>query len=195
MPTIARVIAVLVALLLALGAAAFLFLRSPASSDAIYRTATAIGLDAAPPERHVVSEDFQGWAVVHFGVDGAPPLREEDGTLVIEYPASGRLETSTPAPEAGGFIQRGYYRQSPHGLMPLSRATEIWGEFSHIAHPDGLAPALRLDEIGDQAGGISPELGADLEVLHSTGFFVGSMTEFRATEWPVEHGRPVGADQ
>ena len=82
MSTIARVIAVIAALLLAVGAAVFLFLRSPVSSDGLYRMATAVGLDAAPPERHVVPEKFQGWVVVHFAVEGAPPLAEDDGALI-----------------------------------------------------------------------------------------------------------------
>ena len=173
MSTIARAIAVIVALLLAIAAAAFLFFRSPLSSDVLYRTANAIGLDATPPERHVVPHDFQGWAVVHFAVEGAPPLREEDGALIIEYPSTGRLDTSTPPPEAEGFLQRGYYRDTANGLVPLSRATEIWGEFTHLAYR----------EDGNVAGG------------RSAGFFVGEMNEFRATHWPVEHRRPVGAGQ
>ncbi len=113
MPTLARLIAVMVGLLLVVGAAVFLFLRSPVASDGLHRMATAVGLDAAPPERHVVPENFHGWVVVHFAVEGAPPLREEDGALIIEYPASGRLDTSTPAPEGEGLLQRGYYRKTP----------------------------------------------------------------------------------
>jgi hypothetical protein len=173
MSTIARVIAVIAALLLAVGAAVFLFLRSPVSSDGLYRMATAVGLDAAPPERHVVPEDFQGWVVVHFAVEGARPLAKEDGALIIEYPATGRLDTSTPAPESGGLIQRGYYRRTPDGLVPLSRAGDIWGEFTHLTFPDD----------GSQAAG------------RSSGFFVGTMAAFRATEWPVEHRRPVATEE
>lgn len=173
MPTLARLIAVTVGLLLVVGAAVFLFLRSPVASDGLYRMATAVGVDAAPPERHVVPEDFRGWVVVHFAVEGAPPLREEDGALIIEYPASGRLDTSTPAPEGEGLLQRGYYRITPDGLVPLSRATDIWGEFSHHNfHDEGSAESGR-----------------------SAGFFVGTMSEFRATEWPVEHRRPVAAEE
>jgi hypothetical protein len=173
MPTIARAIAVIVAVLLALAAAAFLFFRSPMSADVIYQTANAVGLDAAPPEHHVVPDDFQGWAVVHFAVEGAPPLREEDDALIIEYPSSGRLDTSTPPPETEGFLQRGYYRNTANGLVPLARASEIWGEFTHLAYR----------EDGNVAGG------------RSAGFFVGTTNEFRATHWPVEHRRPVGAQQ
>lgn len=191
MSTVARVIAVIAALLIAVGAAVFLFLRSPVSSDGLYRMATAVGLDAAPPERHVVPENFQGWVVVHFGVEGAPPLAEEDGALIIEYPATGRLDTSTPAPEEKVFLHRGYYRKTPDGLMPLSRATEIWGEFSHISHPGGLTPS-RPTDIGDEASRVSHPFETSPETRRFTGFFVGTLAAFRATEWPVEHRKPVG---
>jgi hypothetical protein len=102
-------------------------------------------------------------------MEGAPPLREDEGALIVEYPASGRLETSTPAPEAEGFIQRGYYRRTAGGMAPLSRVSEIWGEFSH----------RQFKEVGFGVAG------------RSTGFFVGSMKEFRATDWPAEHGAPI----
>jgi hypothetical protein len=170
MTTIGRLLAVIAALFLVTGAAVFLFFRSSLSSEGIYKVKTAVGLDAASPERHVVPEDFQGWAVVHYAVEGATELRTEDDALIVEYPASGRLDTSTPAPEDEGFLQRGYYRRTADGLVPLSRAGDIWGEFSHRQFLD----------FGSVGGG------------RSSGFFVGSMTEFLATDWPVEHGEPVG---
>jgi hypothetical protein len=171
MTHIRRLLAVIVGLLLVIGAAVFLFFRSSIASEGVYRVATAVGLDVAAPERHVVPDDFQGWVVVHYGVEGAPPLWEDEGALIVEYPASGRLETSTPAPEAEGFIQRGYYRRTAGGMAPLSRVSEIWGEFSH----------RQFKEVGFGVAG------------RSTGFFVGSMKEFRATDWPPEHGAPIGA--
>jgi hypothetical protein len=173
MANIGRLIAVLVGLLLVGGAAVFLFFRSSIASEGVYKIATAVGVDAAAPERHVVPEGFHGWAVVHYGVEGAPPLREEEGALIVEYPAAGRLDTSTPAPDAEGFIQRGYYTETADGLAPLSRVGDIWGEFSHLS--------FRFD--GDMGGG------------RSSGFFVGTMQEFRATEWPVEHRLPVGVQE
>jgi hypothetical protein len=72
MTHIARLIAVTAGLLLVASAAVFLFFRSSMASEGVYRVANAVGLDAAAPERHIVPEDFQGWAVVHFGVAGAP---------------------------------------------------------------------------------------------------------------------------
>jgi hypothetical protein len=34
--------------------------------------------------------------------------------------------------------------------------------------------------------------GGGGSIRRSTGFFVGSMTEFLDAEWPVEHRHPVG---
>ena len=120
MTHIGRLLAVIVGLLLVVGAAAFLFFRSSLASEGVYRVANAVGIEAAAPERHIVPEGFRGWAVVHYGVEGAPPLREEEGALIVEYPATGRLDTSTPAPEHEGFIQRGYYRKTANGLAPTA---------------------------------------------------------------------------
>ena len=170
MTHIGRLLAVIVGLLLVIGAAVFLFFRSSIASEGVYRVATAVGFDVATPERHVVPEGFRGWAVVHFGVEGAPPLREDEGAMIVEYPASGQLDTWTEAPAAEGFMQRGYCRRTAGGMAPLSRVSEIWGEFTH----------RQFKEIGFGVAG------------RSTGFFVGSMKEFRATDWPTEHAAPVG---
>jgi hypothetical protein len=170
MTSIARLFAVIAAVLLVIGAAVFLFFRSSIASEGLYRVQTAVGLDAAAPERHVVPAGFQGWAVVHYGVEGVAPLRHEGEALILEYPATGRLVTSSPAPEDKGFLHRGYYTRTADGLAPLSRVGDIWGEFSHIHFPD------------DGSGTIS----------RSSGFFVGSMKEFMATDWPVEHRLPGG---
>lgn len=185
MAHIARLVAVIAGLLLVAGAAAFLFFRSSMASEGVYRVAHAVGLDAAPPERHIVPEGFQGWAVVHYGVEGAPKLPHEDDALIVEYPASGRLDTSSPAPEHEGFIQRGYYMQTVDGLVPLSRAGDIWGEFSHrFFEEDDAASIHQMLRDGD--GG---------SIRRSTGFFVGAMQDFMATEWPAEHRLPAGASE
>ena len=170
MTNLGRLIGVLAAVLLVIGAAVFLFIRSSFFSEGLYQVKTAVGLDTAALERHVVPADFKGWAVVHFAVKDAPPLREDDGALIVEYPASGRLDTSNPAPDDLGFLHRAYYRREAGGLVPLSRAGDIWGEFSHVSYEDDWR------EISGR----------------SSGFFVGTMTEFLATEWPAEHNQPIG---
>ena len=170
MANLGRLVGVIAAVLLVIGAAVFLFFRLPFASEGVYRVKTAVGLDAATPERHIVPEGFHGWTVVHYGVEGAPPLREDDGAVIVEYPADGRLETSTPAPDEWSLFARGYYRRTVSGLVPLSRVGDIWGEYSHIV-------------VGDDPVTI---------VSRSSGFFVGTMTEFLATEWPAEHAHPEG---
>jgi enterochelin esterase-like enzyme len=172
MANLGRLAAVIAAVLLVVGAAVFLFFRSSIASEGIYRVATQVGVDTATPERHIVPKGFKGWAVVHYAVEGAAPLRDEAGARLLEYPASGRLDTSTPAPEDEGFLHRGYYSGTADGLAPLSRVGDIWGEFSHVHFPD------------DGSGVVS----------RSSGFFVGTMKEFLATEWPVEHRLPAGPE-
>ena len=169
MTHLGRLLAVMAGALLVIGAAVFLFFRSSIASEGVYRVANAVGLNAAAPERHIVPEHFEGWAVAHYGVADAPPLPENEGARILEYPPSGRLETSTPAPEDEGFIHRGYYRQTVDGLAPMSRLGEIWGEYTHL---------IVANDGSDAVG-------------RSTGFFVGTMKQFRATEWPAEHGFPA----
>ena len=173
MANIGRLVGVIAAVVLVVGAAIFLFFRSGIASEGLYRMQTAVGLDAAAPERHVVPEGFKGWVVVHYAVEGAPPLVEEDGAVILEYAATGQLDTSAPTPDDEGFLHRGYYRRTAGGLAPLSRVGDIWGEFSH----------RQFLEFGSEGAG------------RSSGFFVGSMTEFLDTEWPAEHGKPVGIQE
>ena len=162
--SILRLAGVILGLVLFLGLAVFFFFRYAFTAEGLHRVQTAVGIDAAAPERHIVPAGFSGWAVLHFGVDGAAPLTTDQQTLVIEYPLSGELETSTPAPGSEGFVHREYFARTEEGLMPMRRTGEIWGEYN-----------LRLAT--DDQGAI---------VSRSAGFFVGTMTEFREAKRP--HG-------
>ncbi len=166
--SIGRIVGVTAALILFIGAAVFFFFRHAFTAEGLYRVQTAFGMDATLPERHVVPEDFRGWAVLHFAVEGAPPLPADHETLIVEYPQSGRLETSTPSSGDEGFAHREYFRDTAQGLVPLSRMDEIWGEYN-----------LRV---------VTDELGAVTE--RSTGFFVGTLAEFRAAERPSTGHEP-----
>ncbi len=119
-------------------------------------------MKATPPERHIVPEGFQGWAILHFGVEGAAPLPVENETLIVEYPPSGLLETSTPGPDDAGFFHREHYKRTADGLEPLTRTGEIWGEYNMVSS---------IDDEGNATD-------------RSTGFFVGTLTDFRQTERP-----------
>jgi len=165
MANIGRLIAVIAAVILVLATAVFFLFKQSLFSEGLFRVETAVGLDTAPLERHIVPGDFCGWAVVHYAVEGTPPLREEDGALIVEYPADGRLETSTPAPDDGQLLHRTYSRRTSSGQVPLSRAGDIWGEYGHVI-------------VGDDPANT---------VSRSSGFFVGTMAEFRASEWPPAH--------
>jgi len=98
----------------------------------------------------------------HTSVEGAPPLESDEGTLVAEYPASGRLETSTPAHDDEGFFHREYFRRTDDGLVPLMRMAEVWGEYN-----------MRV--VFDEQHAV---------IARSSGFFVGSLEEFRKAERP-----------
>jgi hypothetical protein len=162
MTNLGRIVGVIAAVLLLVGAMVFFFFRYSFTAEGLYRVQSAVGIDAPQPERHIVEKGFQGWAVLHLGVEGASPLPEDNGVLVVEYPASGRLETSTTASGDAGFLNREYYRRTENGLEPLSRMGEIWGEYNVLV--------------------ISDDRGA--ETNRSAGFFVGTLAEFRASDRP-----------
>lgn len=158
-----RIVGVIAAVLLVLAAAVFIFFRYAFSSEGMYRMKTAVGVDAAVPERHIVPREFRGWVILHFSVEGASPLPVEDGVLLAEYPPSGRLETSTSADDDTGFLHREYFQRTHDGLVPLSRLGDIWGEYN-----------MRI--VRDEEGATTSR---------SAGFFVGTMEEFRAAERPI----------
>jgi hypothetical protein len=160
--TIGRLVGTIAAVLLVAGAGGVALFRYSWSAEALYRVQTALGIDAAAPERHIVPPGFRGWAILHTSVEGAPPLESDDGALVAEYPTSGRLETSTAAHDDEGFLHREYFRQTDDGLVPLTRMAEVWGEYN-----------MRV--VFDEQRAV---------IARSSGFFVGSLAEFREAERP-----------
>jgi hypothetical protein len=153
---------VILGVLVVVGAAVFFFFRYSFTAEGLYRVQTAVGMDATQPERHIVPEGFQGWAILRFGIEGADPLPVENNTLIVEYPPTGFLETSTPGPDDAGFLHREHFVRTEDGLEPLTRTGEIWGEYNMVS---------LIDDEGNASG-------------RSTGFFVGTLTEFRQTERP-----------
>ncbi len=149
-------------LVMGLVVASWFFLRSSFTSEGWVRAQRALGMDAPAPERHVIPSDFQGWLELRWGLDGQPALGSEGGVRIVEYTASGRLDTSTPAPSDDAFFHRSYYQSTADGLVPLSRADRIWGEYRLIVTVD------------DQDG----------EFGFVTGCFVGTFGEFRKTPRP-----------
>ena len=157
-----RVVGIIAAVVLLVGAVVFFLFRFTFTTNRLYTVQTAVGMDAPPPERHIVPEGFRGWAVIHYGVEHAPELELTDGIRVARYPMSGQLETSTVPPEDEGFINQDFFEQQGADIIPLSRLGKIWGEYNMVRFRD--------DE-GHVSG-------------RSSGFFVGSLAEFRASERP-----------
>ena len=157
-----RVVGIIAAVVLLVGALVFFLFRYTFTTDRLYTVQTAVGIDAPSPERHIVPEGFRGWAVIHYGVEGAPELEMIEGIRVARYPMSGQLETSTVPPEDEGFINQDFFEQQGADIIPLSRLGKIWGEYNMVE--------IR-DDTGHDAG-------------RSSGFFVGSLAEFRASERP-----------
>jgi len=156
-----RIVGMIVALVLLFAGAAFFMFRYTFTTGGLQQVQTAVGIEAPPPERHIVPEGFRGWMSVDYGVEGAPPLRDEDGTVVFDYPETGRIETSTAAPDSDGLLHKGYFERHGAELVPLSRLSQIWGEYSLKAIED------------------------DGSSSRSFGFFIGTMGEFRAAKRPM----------
>jgi hypothetical protein len=156
-----RIVGVIVALVLLFAAGVFFVFRYTFTSGGLQQVQNAVGIEAPPPERHIVPEGFRGWVVVEYGIEDTPPLDDNDGTVVFEYSETGHLETSTQAPAADGLLHKGYFERRGTELVPLSRLSQIWGEYSLRA----------IDDDGSSK--------------RSFGFFVGTLGEFRASERPL----------
>jgi len=163
-----RIVGTIAALVLLVAAAIFFLFRYTFTTGRLQKVQTAVGMEAPPPERHIVPEGFRGWMVVNYGVKGSPPLAIDDGVVVFEYPDSGRLETSTPAPDADGLLHKEYFERRGGELVPHSRLGQVWGEYS-------------LGAIED-----------DGSSSRSFGFFVGSLSEFRVSKRPMPSLGPSG---
>ena len=160
---IGRVVAAAVATVVIAGAIVFFLFRYTFSAERLYQVQTSLGIDAPEPVRHILPAGFQGWAVIHYGIEGKPTLETVDGILVAEYSESGHIETSTKPPETISFLNHEYFERTGGKLTPLHRLGQIWGEYH-----------LRLG---------SNEEGRELR--RQSGFFVGSMAEFRESERPT----------
>lgn len=160
---IGRVVAAAVATVVIAGAVVFFFFRYTFSAERLYQVQTSLGIDAPEPVRHILPAGFQGWAIIHYGIDGKAALETIDGILVAEYPESGEIETSTDPPTNDAFLNHEYFERTGSKLTPLNRLGQIWGEYH-----------MKLGSNKD--GG---------EFRRTSGFFVGSMAEFRATDRPT----------
>jgi hypothetical protein len=163
-----RIAGIAAAVVLVAGTTIFFLFRYTFSAERLFEVQTALGIEAPPPVRHILPAGFQGWAIIHYGIVGTPALAEADGILVAEYPESGRIETSTEPPENDTFLNHEYFERTGGRLTPLNRLGQIWGEYH-----------MRIAR--DDEGRV---------FVRSSGFFVGSMAEFRSSERPVARPDP-----
>lgn len=66
------------------------------------------GCDRRRPIRYLIPEGYVGWVQIDYGVESAPPLPIEERAYLAQFPAHGRLETSSP-PEYGAAWDRYFY--------------------------------------------------------------------------------------
>jgi len=157
-----RIAGVIVGIMLVTAATLFFLFRYTFTTGRLYQVQTAIGIDAPPPERHIVPEGFRGWALIHYGIEGAPELQVVDGVTVADYPESGRLSTSTLQPDNDGFINQDFFEKRGDEVVRLTRLGSIWGEYNMVVVRDDDGELMR----------------------RTAGFFVGTSAEFRNAERP-----------
>jgi len=155
-----RIVGWVVAVVFLFAATLFFLYRYTFTTGRLYQAQTAIGIDAPPPERHILREGFKGWVTIHYGVEGAPELEVEDDIVIAEYPESGRLMTSTLQPGNDGFLNQDFFERRGDELVRLTRLGTIWGEYNMM-------------NVFDDDGGL---------IRRSAGFFVGTAAEFRQAE-------------
>jgi hypothetical protein len=82
------------------------------------------------PARYLLPQGFTGWAVVEYGVVGAPPTPLEDGFLLYRFPASGKIQSSSS--QENGWATDEYYYSDPTGkntrlpFTGLGKGGMIW---------------------------------------------------------------------
>jgi hypothetical protein len=158
-----RIAGVIVGIMLVVAATLFFLFRYTFTTGRLYQVQTALGIDAPPPERHIVPEGFTGWALIHYGIEGAPKLPVVDGVTVAEYPESGRLETATLQPDNDGFINQDFFERRGDEIVRLTRLGSIWGEYNMVVIEDDDGDLIR----------------------RTAGFFVGTAAEFQEAERPL----------
>ena len=156
-----RIVGMIVALVLLFAGAVFFFFRYTYTTGGLQQIQTAVGMEVAPPEKHIVTEGFRGWMRVDYGIEGAAPLGLEGEVVIFEYPESGLLETSNQAPEADGLLHKQYFENRNGELVPLTRLSQVWGEYSMRS----------IEDDGSNS--------------RSSGIFIGTMGDFRAAERPL----------
>jgi len=84
-----------------------------------------------PPEKVLLPDGFVGWARIDYGVEGEPPLPRDGEYVIVKYPVSGHLRTSSRLVGKWGLQELYYY--SGDRVVPAPKAFQINGGFSSFA--------------------------------------------------------------
>jgi hypothetical protein len=81
----------------------------------------------------LIPHGFVGWVAVTYGVSTAPPLPKRNGRWVVQFPASGRLDTSTPFEEGTAADRYFYYTTKVETEIQVTAWKEgglVWGGYT-----------------------------------------------------------------
>lgn len=93
-------------------------------------------LDKQPNRAYLLPDGYEGWVVIRYDVDSAPPLQEKDGVLQFVIDENGTMETSDKL--VVGWRRDEYFYQTAEGtqtLIPASIKEE--GEYYLHIHQRG----------------------------------------------------------
>lgn len=138
--------------------------RRPSSAVVIGLAILAFNGCCSPPRtpnKYILPEGYVGWVEIVHDVPHARPLPVEDGYLVVRFPGSGVLETSSPL--QNGCARDVYYYATDGGLSPIG-STGLWGNTMIRGGYTGASQA---------SGGVKRTYG---------GFFVGTREQLENLE-------------
>jgi hypothetical protein len=81
-----------------------------------------------PPEKILLPDGFVGWTRLDYGVDGAPPLPRDGQFVVVKYPPSGLLVTSSVPTGSYGLKKVYYYAGT--AVVPAPSGFRATGGFT-----------------------------------------------------------------
>jgi hypothetical protein len=129
-------------------------------------TAFDLVFHRTPPERFLIPAGYIGWVRINFRQKGAPPLRTEDGHILLKLNAQGILQTSSDPQQGHGKDEFFYYGGDRRTLLSnagVCKGGMIWqvetmvdeststpfsrffigteDQYRHEVDPDGKEPA------------------------------------------------------
>ena len=96
------------------------------------------------PRHYLIPKNFEGWVTIKYEKPNAPPLPEKEGVVVLEIPASGILETSSPLPY--GWSRDDFFWREGTQTTKIPRQVQVGEEPMRQVH-DRDETHQRYDEI------------------------------------------------